>query len=32
MTAIRAEIAKVQDGQWSLTDNPLVHARIPRMT
>ena len=26
MTAIRAEIAKVQDGQWSLTDNPLVHA------
>lgn len=26
MTAIRAEIAKVQDGHWSLTDNPLVHA------
>ncbi|WP_434662750.1 aminomethyl-transferring glycine dehydrogenase [Aeromonas sp. NJAU223] len=26
MTRIRAEIAKVQDGHWSLTDNPLVHA------
>ncbi|MGN4980730.1 aminomethyl-transferring glycine dehydrogenase [Aeromonas dhakensis] len=26
MTAIRAEIAKVQDGHWSLADNPLVHA------
>ncbi|MNC50180.1 Glycine dehydrogenase [compost metagenome] len=26
MTAIRAEIARVQDGHWSLTDNPLVHA------
>lgn len=26
MTAIRAEIGKVQDGHWSLTDNPLVHA------
>lgn len=26
MIAIRAEIAKVQDGHWSLTDNPLVHA------
>ena len=26
MTAIRAEIARVQDGHWSLADNPLVHA------
>ena len=26
MTRIRAEIGKVQDGHWSLTDNPLVHA------
>ena len=26
MTAIRAEIARVQDGHWSLTDNPLVNA------
>lgn len=26
MTRIRAEIGKVQDGHWSLTDNPLVNA------
>ncbi|MDO2947938.1 aminomethyl-transferring glycine dehydrogenase [Aeromonas simiae] len=26
MTAIRAEIAKVEEGRWSLQDNPLVHA------
>ncbi|GJA30919.1 glycine dehydrogenase (decarboxylating) [Aeromonas caviae] len=26
MTAIRAEIARVEDGHWSLADNPLVHA------
>ena len=26
MTAIRAEMDKVQEGHWSLTDNPLVNA------
>ncbi|UBO72629.1 aminomethyl-transferring glycine dehydrogenase [Aeromonas rivuli] len=26
MTAIRAEMEKVKDGHWSLTDNPLVNA------